>query len=436
MGRAFPFGSELRRRRVEAGLSLADLAEDIKYSKSHLSKVERGHKNPSSDFARACDRALRADGELTALAPEEDHQEIPVSRTPTEWSMPWTLRMSAEGNHFVAYDEGALEAPLVTPTVMSWQTASLPASSGGASGALAPFASLFAECRGLGQTFGPGVVIQILISSMNALRGLAGSATGESDREAVLRLAARYAEYTGWMSQEAGDDRASLWWTDRAVGLATAGGDAEFAAYTFVRRADISLYRMDGRSTVEYAKTAEERSRTARIRGLAAQRRAQGHALLGQDAECFRSLDRAADLMARAAQEEHEAGAAAGDQPVIGSMHLAGLADFVAGWCLHDLGRNDEAVGRLSGGLDRIPVRARSARARYAARLALALAEAGDLRSACAIVEAVTSSAPVLDSATIRVDLQRLARRLNRWPRDPDARRAATRIAEVLHTGL
>ncbi|MFE4688734.1 transcriptional regulator [Streptomyces sp. NPDC056749] len=335
----------------------------------------------------------------------------------------------------MAFDEEAFGDPSVAPGVMSWRASSSPAFDGEAGDALAHFSSLFGECRNLGQSFGPAVVSQILITSMNALRGLARSATQETDRDAALRLAARYAEYTGWMAQEAGDDTASLWWTDRAVALASAGGDTEFAAYTLVRRSDVALYRMDGRATVEFARHAGRQSRHPRIRGLAAQREAQGHALLGEDAACFRALDRAADLMTRAAREGDQGERHSGTEPVIGSMHLAGLADFVAGWCLHDLGRTAEAVDRLAGGIDAIPVRARRARARYAARLALALAEAGEVKSACDLVDAVTSSVSMVDSATIRADLQRLSRRLNRWPRDPDARHAASRIAAALHTG-
>ncbi|MDT0477200.1 helix-turn-helix transcriptional regulator [Streptomyces sp. DSM 41014] len=430
------FGAELRRRRVAAGMSLGGLAERVKYSKGYLSKVERRQKNASPELARVCDHELGAGGELSALVAERGTSASTDTEAPTEWTMPWVLRMSVHrGNDFVAYDESGLGDPAVRPGMMSWRMASSVELDGEARDALAHFSSLFAECRNLGQSFGPVVVTQILVTSMNALRGLAGSASRSDDREATLRLAARYAEYAGWMTQEAADDAASLWWTDRALALARAGGDTEFAAYTLVRRADVALYRMDGRSTVEYARLAEEQARSLRIRGLAAQRRAQGHALLGEDAACFRALDRAAELMTRAARASADEPVAPGTEPVIGSMHLAELADFVAGWCLHDLGRTTEAVDRLEGGLDAIPVRARRARARYGARLALALADAGDLKSACAIVDAVTSSVSVVDSATIRADLQRLARRLNRWPRDPEARLAATRISAALHVG-
>ncbi|WP_435885325.1 hypothetical protein [Streptomyces tauricus] len=47
----------------------------------------------------------------------------------------------------------------------------------------------------------------------------------------------------GWLVQETGDERAALWWTQRAVDLAAAGGDQAPAGYALVRRALITLYR-------------------------------------------------------------------------------------------------------------------------------------------------------------------------------------------------
>jgi transcriptional regulator with XRE-family HTH domain len=65
------FGEELRRKRLTAGLSLAQLAHIVHYSKAQRSKVERGIKTPSRDLARLCDAALDADGELASLASPE-----------------------------------------------------------------------------------------------------------------------------------------------------------------------------------------------------------------------------------------------------------------------------------------------------------------------------------------------------------------------------
>ncbi|CAM5710427.1 hypothetical protein STENM223S_09292 [Streptomyces tendae] len=60
------FGEELRKRRLEAGLSLTDLSGLVHYGKAQLSKVERGTKAHSRDLVRLCDAALGADGALIA----------------------------------------------------------------------------------------------------------------------------------------------------------------------------------------------------------------------------------------------------------------------------------------------------------------------------------------------------------------------------------
>ncbi|HKN95737.1 MAG TPA: tetratricopeptide repeat protein [Pseudonocardiaceae bacterium] len=63
------FGAELRRLRMAAGWSLADLADHIHYSKGYLSKVENGHAQPNEALATLCDAELRTGGTLSALVP-------------------------------------------------------------------------------------------------------------------------------------------------------------------------------------------------------------------------------------------------------------------------------------------------------------------------------------------------------------------------------
>ncbi|MGW3009065.1 helix-turn-helix domain-containing protein [Streptomyces sp. NPDC001219] len=62
------FGSSLRALRKERGLSLGDLARLVNYSRSHLSRVETGKKQPAEGLVRLCDEALGAKGSLLALA--------------------------------------------------------------------------------------------------------------------------------------------------------------------------------------------------------------------------------------------------------------------------------------------------------------------------------------------------------------------------------
>ncbi|MEU8363188.1 helix-turn-helix transcriptional regulator [Nonomuraea sp. NPDC048882] len=63
-------GKEIRRRREAEGMSLADLAQRIHYSKGYLSKVETGRAHCSPALAQACDKAFGADGKLAALVAE------------------------------------------------------------------------------------------------------------------------------------------------------------------------------------------------------------------------------------------------------------------------------------------------------------------------------------------------------------------------------
>src|SRR3954466_5345097 len=66
------FGVELRRRRVEAGLSLEGLARRVHYSKGHLSKVENGVKGPGDDPPPFCDAALGCGGALITAARRDE----------------------------------------------------------------------------------------------------------------------------------------------------------------------------------------------------------------------------------------------------------------------------------------------------------------------------------------------------------------------------
>jgi hypothetical protein len=56
------FGHEVRRARLVARMSLADLGRVVGYHASQVSRVERGVRTPSEQFAQGCDRAFPARG--------------------------------------------------------------------------------------------------------------------------------------------------------------------------------------------------------------------------------------------------------------------------------------------------------------------------------------------------------------------------------------
>ncbi|NUP50746.1 MAG: XRE family transcriptional regulator, partial [Catenulispora sp.] len=118
--------------------------------------------------------------------------------------------------------------------------------------------------------------------------------------------------------------------------------------------------------------------------------------------------------------------------PTIGSGYVPDQVAVATGWCLFDLGRPRQAADVLQRELDRIPADAPRARARFGARLALALAGCGEPEQACAVADEVLDACGRIQSATVRVDLRGLSRDLNRWPGHPAVGRTRLRLAEVL----
>jgi transcriptional regulator with XRE-family HTH domain len=425
------FGPELRRRRLAAGLSLTQLAERVHYSKSYLSKIETVLKPPNASLARRCDAVLEAGGELSALVQRPEPEVAASARLdPVDDGEEWVVSV-------VATDGTAVFLPMRRRDVLSLGAASFlgiglttraTAVVARDGSSLSTFGALFDNLRRLGQTDSPGTVLPNAIMLTQTLRGKAATA-GAAARTGLLLLAGRCAEYAGWMAQEAGEERIAAWWTDRATELAGAAGDRDLAAYALVRQAEIMLYRDDARRTVELARRAQQYPGTlARVRGLAAQREAQGHALAGDYDRCRRLLDLAAGLLGST-----EPGPGRPAAPTLGSSTVPNLDEVITAWCLHDLGRPGEAAQILDREVPRIPLSARRARARFGARRALAHAEAGDVEQACTVAGDLLTDVELVDSATIRLDLRRLARELARRHTHPDVRDFQPRLTAALH---
>ncbi|SEG85466.1 Helix-turn-helix domain-containing protein [Actinacidiphila yanglinensis] len=416
------FGEALRQRRLDAGMSLTALSQLVHYSKAQLSKVERGIKTPSRDLARLCDAALDAGGSLIALtaadpvspADEPDAGDINEEE--------WIMQLSPDGpNAFHPVGRRSVMGVGVA-SLMTWRSDSSQAlAPGTAVGMLDASRSLFTHYRRLGQSVQSDLLLPALIAQTHTLRELSAHADARTGQE-LLVLGSRYAEYVGWLVQETGNDEAALWWTRRAVQLATAGGDRALAGYALVRRALVTMYQDDAVQTIALAARADSSSLPPRIRGLAAQREAQGHALAGDHRACMRALDRARALM------DQDRG---GEGPVIGTMHLPDPVGMVTGWCLVDLGRPGEAGEQLDRQLALVSPDALRTRVRYGVRRALAYASAGEIDHACTLAFPLLDDLTAVRSATVTTDLRRLARVLSRHGGHPLVRALAPRLGTL-----
>ncbi|MFJ5261105.1 helix-turn-helix domain-containing protein [Streptomyces sp. NPDC088387] len=403
------FGPELRRLRQEAGLTLTEFSAALNYDKGHLSKVERGERSASPDLARRCDAFLGANGELQQLAvrPVNDSAAAETPTPPSIWLVGRRAVLAAGSGALI--DLGLkLGDQALSPVGLL----------------LSSFRAQFDQLRKLGQSTAPKAVLPLLETQTRTVAGLAADAPSATRAPAIL-LASRFAEFTGWMAQEAGDGSAALGWTDQAVELARAGGDPHLGSYALVRRALITLYNEDGADTIALARQAQGSELPPRIRGLAAQREAQGHALVGNERDCLRSLERARELLARDTTSS-------GSEPVIGTTHVSDPAAMTTGWCLHDLGRPKAAAEILDRECRRLPLYALRTRARYGFRRSLAHAASGEVEHACSIASELLGVMPAVPSATVNSDLRRLARELTRFRSSRAVRDLQPALARVL----
>ncbi|MEU3695493.1 helix-turn-helix transcriptional regulator [Streptomyces griseoviridis] len=411
MSTTLRFGPELRRLRVEAGLTLTEFSVALNYDKGHLSKVERGERSASPELARRCDAFLGADGELQRLAarPEADLDsgttESPAG--PSRWLVGRRAVLSAGTG--VLIDLGLKLGSQALSSVDN--------------PLLGSYRTQFDQLRKLGQSTAPHILLPLLETQTRVIAGLA-SDTRSASRAPAFLLASRFAEFTGWMAQEAGDSDAALGWTGEAVELARAGGDPHLGSYALVRRALVTMYGGDAAGTVALARRAQSSELPSRIRGLAAQREAQGHALVGNEVDCLHSLDRARELLAHDALD--------GAEPVIGTSHVTDPAAMSTGWCLYDLGRPKAAAEVLDRECRRLPPHALRTRARYGFRRSLAHAASGEVEHACAIAGELLGVMPVVPSATVNSDVRSLARELSRFRSSRAVRDLQPALARVL----
>lgn len=395
------FGAELRRRRIAAGLTLSALATRLHYSKGYLSKIESGIKPAGPDLARRCDTALGAGGELAALY--QGHAQ-PARRD--------VLIAGAATIFASQIPEISKISPMNAAAVA------------GAGSTAAGFADLLVDLRAMGQNRPPGMVLPTLIIQAHTLSALADNAPAAA-RDRLLLVYSRYAEYIGWMYQENDDEPAMSAWTDAAVAAATQAGDQELAAYAFVRRANVAMYRGQGAATVELARRAaalmpQDTPGALRVRTLAHEREAQGHALLLRRSDSLRAIDQAQAAAVRGRTEGMQ----------LGPSTVGSSADLVSGWALYDLGQAEEAVPVLQRHLGKVPAPARRARARVSARLALAHTAVGDVDAACRVTEETLADARFVDSATLRHDLKRLSSSLARFRSRPEVQDLLPRLTQ------
>ncbi len=375
------FGEELRRLREAAGMSLRTLARETQCSPAHISRIERGLRQPGHGVARLCDRAVDARGRLLALLPGDGTEP-------------------AGGG-----SQGADDVPDDSAGPVPW----VPDPRDSAAVAAA-FGAAAWHLRVLGRQVPAHVVLPSVAEQARSLRDIA--LAGHTLDRTLLRLAAHTAEFAGWMAQESGRPAEAARWTAEAGRLASLGRFHDLRAYSRVRQAELAMYAGSAETVVELCERVRHtREYGVRVRAFAAQRAAQGHAMRGEVVAAMRALEQARELWSAQPDERPDA-------LLIGSAAIGDPGQLVTGWCWTDLGRPRLAAELLHSALGPAHrVEGRRIRALFGARAARALAEGGELQEAVELGRRALRATSATHSATARGELRLLALSLERAPR-------------------
>jgi len=274
---------------------------------------------------------------------------------------------------------------------------------------------------------GPRALLPVISMQADTIEQLSQSASGRTLDE-LLRVGAGYAEFAGWLSQDSGDAAAAVTWYRRALEWAEAGGDDRMAAFVLTRRAVQAIGARNGAHAARMAHAALRSGdpQTIRVRTIAAQTEALGHAVSGEAADADRTLDLAESLL--------ESGG--GEIPTEGDPSTGRYCDMrlylnISRAKVHlELGRAESAVSAFTTVLDTLPPDYHRDRGQYLARLAQAYVLAKEPDEACACAEESLAIATTTGSSRTINDLRRLAEQLRPWINRP----AVARFDALLST--
>jgi transcriptional regulator with XRE-family HTH domain len=257
---------------------------------------------------------------------------------------------------------------------------------------------------------GPAHLLDLVALHLNFIGELLTLASGQV-RVELFTVGAWYAEFAGWLHQDAGNPQAATYWTDRALSWVRAADDPLRVSYVLMRKSNQASGLGDAGRTLDLARAAlRGQDRLApRVRALALRQEARGHALSGNPTACARALD--------AAQEQAAAPLEHGDdERALAGYCTPSYIDGEAADCWMLLGQPRKAVAILEHGLAAWPAPYQRDLGLNLARLAVAHAADREPEQACAVGQEAAGIVSNTWSARATTELRRLPTLLAAWP--------------------
>jgi hypothetical protein len=269
---------------------------------------------------------------------------------------------------------------------------------------------ILTEYAKIDNLLGPAHLLDLTSLHLDFISELLTVASGEGRTE-LLTVGARYAEFTGWLHQDAGDPQAAAYWSDRAMGWAQAADNDLMVSYVLMRKSNQASSVGDAPRTLGLARAAlrgQDRL-SPRARALALRQEARGHALSGDPTGCARALDAAREQAA--APEDHGE-----EDRILTGYCTPAFIEMEAADCAMLLGQPDQAVVTFEHGLATLPAQYQRDRAVNLARLAVAYAASREPERTCAVAQEAAAIVGSTWSARAVAELRRLPALLSPWP--------------------
>ena len=436
-------GSAREKLRMDHDAFAACLSDALGYQVEAycLERWERGLVAPPADVCMAADHAAQdvpgaalAAPPLPASGPAgpgpddaamRDGEEIILPCRALDGRITW---VSIPRRTFLSGGLGAAALAAIAPAGPGPFGAAAPRPRPAAAAEMNPIETLRQLRRALIDTdnlLGPGGVLPAVHGQIQVIRQLRADRRG-ADRQALLTMQAQYAEFAGWLHQDARDFQAAGFWLDRALEWSHAATDREMATYVMARKSQLAGDMCDATSAIDLADAAAAMSRKgSRLKATAATYGAHGYALAGQRTACLRAIDGARETAGRLDDNPESPWATWLDGAYI---------DVQRGRCLSALNDHAKAATVFQQAIRDLPPAFRRDRGVYLAREALAHAGARDPEQAASAGMQAVAIAHDTQSGRVIDELARVGTSLAPWAMLPAVAGFQDALTSVLPT--
>jgi transcriptional regulator with XRE-family HTH domain/tetratricopeptide (TPR) repeat protein len=399
---------QLREHRLRHSLTLEEVAEalialawerfavHVGVNAGMVGKWERGEKRPSRFYQRLFVLLYGVPAEQLGFRPAERSDQAAED-------VLMELGGSDGASRVLLPDSAALGGPRPPLPAISTPQRVDPE-------AVGRLGTILTEYAKIDNLLGPAHLLALTSLHLKFISELLTVASGKGRAE-LLTVGARYAEFAGWLHQDAGDPPAAAYWSDRAMGWAQAAGNDLMVSYVLMRKSNQASSLSDAPRTLGLARAAlrQQDRLSPRARALALRQEARGHALSADPTGSARALD-AARNEAAALEDQGE------EDRILTGYCTPAFIEMEAADCAMLLGQPDHAVVTFQHGLAILPGEYQRDRAVNLARLAVAYAASREPELACAVAQEAATIVASTWSARAVAELRRLPTLLSRWP--------------------